>query len=182
MPTPADLFTCPRHPGDLRLTPDACAALWARGRAADALDPVARCQGCPIGAGHARAPLSAAEPRPPLVCVGCGAPCGGTTGRRLVVACGLCVSCYNRERECALGADRRGRPPKRTALVALTLTVNGTVLTHPAGERVTLALWALRQTPGATVSRSLPYGSPWQHSWLPGLGLRGPRPRAVTHA
>ena len=107
---PDGLFVCPRHPGGLRLTPGACAASWHRRQGqADRFHP---CHGCAIGAAHARAP--APEPAPARACAFCERP----SGHRLIFGV-LCASCYNRTREVAVGADRRGRVPQHRARLRL---------------------------------------------------------------
>lgn len=163
-----EAFTCPRHAGGLRLTPAACAAMWRRGKAADPLDSIALCQGCAIGAGHAGEPMAAPAPSvPPKVCVRCGAVCG-LAGPRLVPSRGVCVSCYNREREIARGADRRGKVPRKPAQVAaLRVDADGAMVHRQAAGRVELTLWALRAGAQA-VSRHVPRGSPLQMSLWPG--------------
>jgi hypothetical protein len=69
---------------------------------------------------------------------------------------GICVSCYNREREIALGQDRRGKPPVRPAQVpVMAIAVNGN-LHHTARQAAGLTeliLWALRKQVTGRVSR-----------------------------
>lgn len=159
-----DVFVCPRHAGGLRLTPVACAAMWRRGRNADPLDAVASCKGCQIGAGHAGEANAPLEPSPGL-CVRCG-----STGRRMIHSRGVCVSCYNREREIARGADRRGKPPRKPAQVPiLAVDISGRPVRRQAAGRVELTLWALRNSAvGAVVSRYVLRGSPVQAALWPG--------------
>jgi hypothetical protein len=114
---PLDLFVCPRHPGALSLTPRACADSWRAHRA----HRHHGCCGCPIGAGHAGAPVAPA-PRPR--CCYCLRPYG-----RIQFGL-LCISCYNRLRERAVGRNRRGNPPLRPRLLVYEVP-----LAPPAGPR-----------------------------------------------
>jgi hypothetical protein len=108
------LFTCPNHPGNLKLTPAACAASWHRARRNAEADQIrlAPCINCPVGAGHAGVRIRPAAPvqQPAstgLSCVRCG-----RGGRRLIG--GLrCVSCDNREREYRNGKNAKGGPPSQ---------------------------------------------------------------------
>lgn len=101
-----ELFTCPRHAGGLRLTAAGCARSWTRHRA----DDESPCHGCPIGAGHAGAPVEVPPISPP--CAWCG-----RSGRRMVRGHTVCISCYNRLREIAIGKDRRGKAPLKILFV-----------------------------------------------------------------
>lgn len=145
----APLFDCPRQPGGLRLTPAACARLWTRGRTATPEEAVYACCGCPIGAQHARDP-DPAPLVPPPICPRCGRSCG--PGRRLIAARGICISCYNREREIERGRDRRGHTPREWVPVH-SLQGGGQVVARPSVGLTELSLWALRQTPTAAVAR-----------------------------
>jgi hypothetical protein len=67
---------------------------------------------------------------------------------------GICVSCYNREREIALGQDRRGKPPVRPAQVpVMAIAVNGNHTARQAAGLTELILWALRKQVAGRVSR-----------------------------
>jgi hypothetical protein len=157
------LFACPRMPGQLRLTPVACAALWQRGRKASAWERGALCRGCEIGALNAGVSCQKAT-LPETLCVRCG-----NTGSRLIRN-QLCVSCYNREREAARGRYRRGRAPRNPLTVdRLSLSLLGARIAVLAASRIEVALWALKRDSGATLGRWVPYGGPLQGSLLPGI-------------
>ncbi len=145
-----DTFVCHRHCGGLTLTPGACAGLWHRGKTATPLDAAWPCRGCATGAGHAGEPASGSQAvAPDTVCVRCG-----TVGRRMIRSQGICVSCYNREREIALGQDRRGKPPVRPAQVpVMAIAVNGNHTARQAAGLTELILWALRKQVAGRVSR-----------------------------
>src|SRR5574343_1497278 len=145
-----DTFACHRHSGKLTLTPGACASMWRRGKAARPFDSVWACKGCAVGAGHAGEPESASPAvAPDTVCVRCG-----SIGRRMIRSQGICVSCYNREREIAVGKDRRGKPPVRPAQVPImAIEVNGQPAARQAAGLTELILWALRKQISGRVSR-----------------------------
>jgi len=112
-----ELFLCPRHPGNLRLTVSSCAASWERvNRTKSDESP---CFGCPIGAAHAGAPL----PIPANKAVADICPRCRRTYRRLVK--GVCVCCYNRQRESDIGANRRGNPPRTPPSEVVSIGVAG---------------------------------------------------------
>lgn len=149
------LFTCPRHAGELRLTPDACAQMWKRGAKADPCTSAAVCRGCKIGAVHAGQPgeEAATAALAEKVCVRCG-----SVGRRMIHVRGVCVSCYNREREIEIGRDRRGAMPRRPAQVpVLDIAIGQQLVARAAAGRVELALWAMRSSPGAVIARWIPH-------------------------
>ena len=99
-----DLFTCPHHTGNLRLTPQACAQYWQRARKAEPWDTLRVCRGCEIGAGHAGEPLRHLDDAHRSCCY-----CG-RTGQRLVAKI-VCISCFNRLGELRRGRYRRAAPP-----------------------------------------------------------------------
>ena len=107
-----ELFTCHRHVGELKLTTTACAKNWQRAKNAQPWDALRLCQGCPVGAAHAGAPV----PPPPVTapnrhhCVRCN-----QYASRLLTD-GVCVSCKNREYELNKGRDRRGKPVQPVSL------------------------------------------------------------------
>ena len=80
------------------LSTAACAANWRAGREGSA------CRGCRIGATHAGLP-DAPPPMPLRICCRCGQPA------RKIVGGVICVSCYNRSRECELQKNRKGLLP-----------------------------------------------------------------------
>lgn len=150
-----ELFTCPRHPGGLRLTQTACAALWLRGRAVERLDASSLCHGCPVGARNAQGPEKAPSP------LRRACACCGDTERRFVPSSGLCISCYNRQREILRGRDRRGNSLVGRALAPLVrLVLGGTVISRPGKSLLAVTAWALRQQDDAWVSRAIPEGYP----------------------
>lgn len=141
-----DLFACPRHAGDLRITPATCARMYRRAIHAERFDPITLCLGCPIGAAHAGETIPRVEdiPQPPKnLCCRCGA-----TDRRLVRG-QICVSCYNREREAL-----RGRVLRRAVtLMPVAIAAPDQVVECLAGSKLEAALWSLRKAPGAMVGR-----------------------------
>lgn len=104
-----ELFDCPRR-STLRLTASACAGMWrqAKRMASGSLSPVAKCKGCPIGAGHAGEPVgeSRAVDQLDRRCARCHRPAS-----KLVYGT-ICVSCANRQYEYLKGRNRRGNRPK----------------------------------------------------------------------
>ena len=117
-----EMFACAKR--RLSLTRRGCAALWtsAKQKPPAPWDSRAACVGCNVGARHAGQPeapeLSAAVEAWRRVCPRC---------RRVafrMIAGRLCVSCYNRDREVAIGCDRKGsRPGLTDRLHAVSLCV-----------------------------------------------------------
>lgn len=65
------------------------------------------CQACPIGQQHAAEhSLTVHQSKPTATCV----RCERQPGRRLLEH-GICISCYNRQREVIRGRDRKGNMP-----------------------------------------------------------------------
>lgn len=164
-----ELFTCPRHPGGLRLTESSCAAQWQRGRLAAPWDSVYRCHGCEIGAANAGCPPPPPAPGRTLCC-----RCG-RIGMRLIRG-QICVSCYNREREVRIGKDRRGNVPvSLPPALSLSLSIGvGERFDGLAASRMELAIHAARQRPGLVLAR-FPMAPPGIQALLV-LGLPGRLP------
>ncbi len=99
------LFTCQRHPGGLRLTPQACARQWQAGKSALPWDRLYPCRGCAIGAGHAGEAVPDLGDDDPHRCLYCG-----RRNLRLVSKL-ICISCANRVFELLRGRFRRNEPP-----------------------------------------------------------------------
>lgn len=174
-----ELFTCPRHPGGLRLTESSCAAQWQRGRLAAPWDSVYRCHGCAIGAANAGCPPPPPAPGRTLCC-----RCG-RIGMRLIRG-QICVSCYNREREVRIGKDRRGNVPvSLPSALSLSLAIGvGERFDGLAANRIELAIHAARKRPGLALAR-FPFAPPGiQAALVLGLPGRLPmrRPRAAIVA
>ncbi|MFZ4537894.1 hypothetical protein [Propionivibrio sp.] len=70
--------------------------------------PLEKCLGCPIGALHAgdKAPQAKERPVGTLICSRCHHPAAR------IICGGVCVSCYNREREMIKGKNGKGVPPR----------------------------------------------------------------------
>lgn len=107
MSAETELFDCPRHAGNLRLTASACAQMWRRGKTAAKWDRLEPCKGCRIGAEHAGEPLPPEGEDHGERCIWCGKT---QYSRRLAHGM-FCVSCWNRMLECAKGRFRRDKPP-----------------------------------------------------------------------
>jgi hypothetical protein len=105
------LFLCPKHAGSLRLSTASCAAMWRKARITKPGEPASVCHGCDIGARHAGESAAAAANTDGLglICVRCH-----RTASRFVRGL-VCISCYNREREVAIGVNARGKKPVRLA-------------------------------------------------------------------
>jgi hypothetical protein len=156
---------------------------------------VALCRDCPIGAANAgvavRAPQATASAKPMHICP----RCGRVGCQRLIPSRGICVSCYNREREIERGRDRRGHIPRRPALVPTLTLLNdgGETVARAAVGIVELSLWVLHQGARSvsragvrddvlsliarqeSLSRWVPHGGPMQIGLWPGLDYRQPR-------
>jgi hypothetical protein len=92
---PGKYFEC--KPFRATLSTERCASMWKAKRE--------QCLYCPIGAGHAGAPAR-------MKAVGqCTCSRCHSDASRLM-ASGVCVSCYNREREVAVGRNGKGVPPR----------------------------------------------------------------------
>jgi len=106
-----ELFTCPKYPGELRLTSRACAQSWRKALHPVPGEPAAICHGCTIGAEYAGESVAACRTDDGLnqLCVRC------TRYASRFVFGVVCVSCYNREREIAINRNARGKPPVRLA-------------------------------------------------------------------
>ncbi|MFM0060984.1 hypothetical protein PQR64_35760 [Paraburkholderia phytofirmans] len=110
------VFTCDRL--SCVLTKEACAANYTRANA-----PIS-CKGCPIGSAHANGQHyrnetdrhTRAEAARALACIRCEKSAHTNKrliGRmRLVRSATLCVSCFNRQRECEKGANSKGAMPR----------------------------------------------------------------------
>lgn len=169
-----ELFTCPEHPGGLRLTPSACASQFQRAKGANPWDSVYRCHGCEIGAANAGCPPPPPAPGRTLCC-----RCG-RTGLRLIRG-QICVSCYNREREVRIGKDRRGNAPKSAPpsfSLALSLGT-GAFFQAVATNRIELAVFAARKFPGATMARYFTAPQSDQPRLFAGFSARTPAKRIL---
>jgi len=100
-----EMFTCPRMPGGLRLSPASCASSYQRGKKAEKWETAHLCQGCDIGAQHAGEVVAKIVERPMHRCRACGAQ-----SYRLVHGI-ICVSCFNRLAEALKGKNARGKMP-----------------------------------------------------------------------
>lgn len=168
-----DLFTCPNHTGELRLTTSACAANWRRAKNAQPWDSLRVCWGCPIGAANAGEAPTPAAPTD-RACLRCGA-----TGRRLVRK-QICVSCFNREREVVTGRYRRLVPPAGLRITELQVQLVGSLAPLPVrvASLTEALLVAARRHPGAAILAAAAACPPWnalcrttlpQRCFLPGF-------------
>ncbi|MCF7979667.1 MAG: hypothetical protein K9L82_16995 [Chromatiaceae bacterium] len=107
-----ELFDCPRHAGNLRLTATTCAQMWKRGKTAAKWDRLETCKGCKIGAEHAGEPI---KEEGGDRCIWCGKT---QYSRRLAHKL-FCVSCWNRMVECAKGRFRRDKPPAQMSIMRI---------------------------------------------------------------
>lgn len=166
-----ELFECPRHTGNLRLTTASCAQNWRRAKKAEPWDTLRVCRGCDIGAGHAGEDPIPASPAD-RECLRCGA-----TDKRLLRG-QICISCYNRERELLTGRYRRQAPPQGLCVASLQVFIVGQpapmqVLAASATEALRVAA---RRQPGAALLAAAASCPPWvapcrlpQLSFLPGV-------------
>ena len=126
-----ELFRC--SPLSATLSPMGCARLFAKFQnlSPKPWEHSAPCRGCSIGASNAlelaivaisRAVTQFQDVQTRLapVCPRCV-----RAEYRIILNCGLCVSCYNRAREVLVGRDRKGRVPVRlkARIFATTLSV-----------------------------------------------------------
>lgn len=138
------LFTCTRHTGDLRLTAHGCSEMWKRennariGKGAR-LEP---CFRCPVGAKNSGVALL--EKYQPPACASCG-----RSGMRMVPSAGLCVTCFNWQREEAMGIPRQKR---RLLSIAVAGDGGATTYSGYAASFIEAGIRALMAKPGMTHS------------------------------
>jgi len=106
-----DLFTCPNHAGNLKISESSCASMWQRARTLrnESFNPVEACCGCRIGAKCAGFDDAPEERKIGLIdhiCTRCHRPATRFVYGR------ICISCYNRGREVLIGKNARGAVPK----------------------------------------------------------------------
>jgi hypothetical protein len=142
-----ETFRCDRQA--MTLTRGGCARLWlsAQEKTPKQFEGRWHCRACPIGAAHAgrEAPQQAADTEAAKMRLEGLCPSCERTGQRIIVSRGICVSCYNRRREVAVGRNRKGNAPKVVAsrLGDVTLVVARADAAH--AERAT----AFRSVTGA---------------------------------
>ncbi len=109
------MFDCTRLRASL--SPSSCADNWTNRKCL-------ACADCAIGAIHSGRAVQAPPPfyiAPAKTCVRCGTQ----TLRNLVLGV-LCIGCYNRQRECLAGVNRKGDYPR---VIAETLHIAYVLLT-----------------------------------------------------
>ena len=119
-------FGCDAYRATLSQT--SCGERWRRAQTATGYDAdrVSLCRGCPIGAQHAgEKPVIYSQHFKSPVCPRC------RKGATRMIGDRMCISCYNRSRELAVGKNARGNTPVRLIAerplhtVAFRLIVNG---------------------------------------------------------
>lgn len=127
-----NLFTCDRHPGNLRLTPSACAKSYSRGKHSEVWDSAHHCRGCLTGADHAGENVPAvAEDRTCRLC-------GKKRGTKTVYGC-VCISCYNRLAEAFKGRNAKGKSPQKMCgrqIGGLVIVARETIVFAGSGGRL----------------------------------------------
>ncbi|HET8550929.1 MAG TPA: hypothetical protein VFM97_00450 [Gammaproteobacteria bacterium] len=157
-----ELFTCPRHAGNLRLMPSSCAAMWNKAQRAEPDDRLFPCRGCEIGARHAGHAPEDAHGRLPAesICARCHrSPRRFIDGR-------ICVSCYNRGREWKLGRNAKGRPP-----VHLPALYTARIATVERRARREIIVPNVANTLEAVLSLAHQARKPLKFTRAPGLAL-----------
>ncbi len=124
--SPSALFTCPKTPGHLKLSPEACAARWrcARREKADVGHPLRFCRSCAIGVRHAGVVMMPQTPGAHelrRLVERCCSRCG-RQARRLISG-RLCPSCYNRHAEVLRARNARGKLPRKLRLVTFIISI-----------------------------------------------------------
>lgn len=103
------MFDCPRHIA-LRIDTRSCGRMWERARKLPkgCTDTIVKCRGCTIGAANAGKPVEAALMHVAVerICPRCG-----HGASKFTIDGTICVSCFNRQREALIGANRRGNKP-----------------------------------------------------------------------
>ena len=115
-------FRCERMRATL--STEACSGMW---RKADEINDGSHsaCRLCPIGAVHAGEVAASMSPlKGSLTCARCHRTAGRLIGKM------VCVSCYNRAREAAIGRNGRGKPPVKLG------SLDRRVIRYMAGSRI----------------------------------------------
>lgn len=172
-------FMCPKYRA--KLSQKTCAAMYREGRR-NARHPDnrrAECVGCPIGARHAddqgAQPVVVKLPVGRHQCV----RCHGYAAR--LVQGGLCISCYNREREVRSGSNALGNAPhaadrfwgnpvrtKTLVLHEVTFAMDGAVQRQTVADTLEALLRVLRRE-----RRQVRFSRPRTSPFVPQLTLFG---------
>lgn len=164
---PADYFVCTRL--SATLSTQACADRW------NAAPSATTCCGCHIGREHHARTSQGAAMGPNVrersrECLRCG-----RIDLRLVKEFGVCVGCYNRQREARIGQNAKGVPPAHFAPLSVfavaTETPDGAVVYRAVEARhgaEAIGVAALRLGSGARLSPARPGNTQWsaQHGRL----------------
>jgi len=145
---PQKLFRC--EPYQATLSAKACASRFRIAQTAkeEALEPVAHCRACIIGAAHANQAVTFySRWFDSEICPRCG------QGGLRLVGNRRCISCYNRERELRVGRNRRGHRPtflKPVYPMTVRYLLDGNVTDHrtTAVDRVEVMAQVQRTTKG----------------------------------
>ncbi|WP_143098239.1 hypothetical protein [Variovorax sp. OK605] len=150
------------------LSKSGCADRWR------AALPGSACYGCPIGRQHQPASAGSSAPPPQerrlTTCQRCG-----RSDLRIVHERGICISCYNRQRELIRGRNGKGFPPQKMQPLAefsvATESAEGTITHHHVDARHlaeaagVVAHARLRRLPiGERLSEKRPGPSIWSKS------------------
>lgn len=133
---PGRYFSCAAHKASL--SESRCAAMYqeAKGIQLGDMHSLEKCIGCPVGAVHAGDKVVQKKESVVgrLTCCRCH-----EQASRLVCG-GICVSCFNREREVVKGRNGKGCPPKPVDRFWMDEPPDGkVVVTHPVVLTVSVA-------------------------------------------
>lgn len=166
-PAGATYFRCERLCATL--STQACADRW------NAAPSATTCCGCHIGREHHARTAPGAAMGPKVrdrshECLRCH-----RIGLRLIQQFGVCVSCYNREREWHIGRNAKDKPPAHfeplNIIAVATETAAGDVVHHAIKARhdaEAVGVVAMRLTSGSRLSPARPGDTQWstQHGRL----------------
>ena len=154
-------FNCARL--SATLSTQACASRWSTAAS------TSTCSGCPIGRQHHAATPSGAATASRArdrsrECL----RCGRADGLRIIKQFGICVSCYNREREWHIGRNAKDKPPKHfeplNNFAIATETAVGEIVHHAVEARhaaEAVGVVAMRLRSGLRLSTTRPGKTAW---------------------
>lgn len=99
------MFRCERRSATLQVS--ACSQMWRDANHRECPERLDRCRGCQVGAAHSgEGDISTCPITGTDICTRCH------RGGMRLVRDEICVSCWNRERECLIGRNAKGSAPK----------------------------------------------------------------------